>query len=98
MAAMNYQTVTDSNLHLHNAFFRGIEPDSGGYVLKPSVMWNPTHILFERFLPASKTQEGLHVTHISLTVVSGQYVCRENYAASPLVEVEVGDVLPWDPT
>ena len=42
-----------------------------------------------RFLPASKNQEGLHVTHISLTILSGQYVCRENYSASPLVEVEV---------
>ena len=52
-------------------------------------MWNSGHILFERFLPASKTQEGLHATHISLTIVSGQYVCRENYSASPLVEVEV---------
>ena len=85
MAAMNYQTVTDANLHLHNAFFKG----TSGYILKPAVMWNSNHILFERFLPASKNQEGLHVTHISLTIVSGQYVCRENYSASPLVEVEV---------
>ena len=85
MAAMNYQTVTDTNLHLHNAFFEGTH----GYILKPAVMWNSSHILFERFLPASKNQEGLHVTHISLTILSGQYVCRENYSASPLVEVEV---------
>ena len=62
---------------------------TSGYILKPPVMWNSGHILFERFLPASKTQEGLHATHISLTIVSGQYVCRENYSASPLVEVEV---------
>ena len=85
MAAMNYQTVTDTNLHLHNSFFEGTH----GYILKPAVMWNSSHILFERFLPASKNQEGLHVTHISLTILSGQYVCRENYSASPLVEVEV---------
>ena len=85
MVAMNYQTVTDANLHLHNSFFQNTQ----GYILKPAVMWNHTHILYERFLPASKTQEGLHVTHISLTIVSGQYVCRENYSASPLVEVEV---------
>ena len=85
MVAMNYQTVTDANLHLHNSFFAGTQ----GYILKPAVMWNTSHILYERFLPASKTQEGLHVTHVSLTIVSGQYVCRENYSASPLVEVEV---------
>merc|ERR1739844_531692 len=88
---MNYQTVTDTNLHLHNAFFEGTH----GYILKPAVMWNSNHILFERFLPASKNQEGLHVTHISLTIVSGQYVCRENYSASPLVEVEVCQVVQY---
>jgi hypothetical protein len=52
-------------------------------------MWNPSHILFERVLPSSKSQEGLHVTHIALSIVSGHYSCKENYAASPLVEVEV---------
>ena len=30
MVAMNYQTVTDTNLHLHNAFFNGTQ----GYILK----------------------------------------------------------------
>ena len=52
-------------------------------------MWSPSHILHQRFQPASKSQEGLHATHISLSVVSGQYVCKENYGASPLVEIEV---------
>ena len=90
MVAMNYQT-SDANLHMHSALFAG----SMGYVLKPQVMWNPSHILYQRFLPNSKTQEGLHVTHISLSVVSGQYVCRENYGASPLVEIEVHIVFRW---
>ena len=84
MVAMNYQT-SDPNLHMHNSLFAG----SNGYVLKPQVTWNPAHILYQRFLPGSKVQEGLHITHISLTVLSGQYVCRENYAASPTVEIEV---------
>ena len=30
MVAMNYQTVTDTNLHLHNSFFNGTQ----GYILK----------------------------------------------------------------
>eukprot|EP00095_Tigriopus_kingsejongensis_P008940 snap_masked-scaffold199_size265817-processed-gene-1.12 protein:Tk08940 transcript:snap_masked-scaffold199_size265817-processed-gene-1.12-mRNA-1 annotation:"1-phosphatidylinositol -bisphosphate phosphodiesterase epsilon-1-like" len=84
MVAMNYQT-SDPNLHMHNAMFAGTK----GFVLKPQVMWNPSHILYQRFLPNSKAQEGLHITHISLTVLSGQYVCRENYGASPIVEIEV---------
>lgn len=84
MVAMNYQT-SDANLHMHNAMFAGTK----GFVLKPQVMWNPSHILYQRFLPNSKSQEGLHITHISLTVLSGQYVCRENYGTSPIVEIEV---------
>ena len=52
-------------------------------------MWSPSHILHQRFQPSSKTQEGLHATHISLAVISGQYVCKENYGASPIVEIEV---------
>ncbi len=84
MVAMNYQTP-DANIHLHNSMFAG----SGGFVLKPTVMWSPSHILYQRFLPASKNQVGLHATQISLTVVSGQYACRENYGASPCVEIEV---------
>ena len=84
MVAMNYQT-SDPNLHMHSAMFAS----SHGYVLKPQVMWNPAHILYQRFLPSSKSQEGLHVTHISLMIMSGQYVCKENYGASPLVEIAV---------
>lgn len=105
--AMNYQTTTDSNMHLHNAFFAG----TNGYVLRPSVAWNPTHVLYQvcsfewspnmsrnpndidfalqRFIPSSKSQDGLHPTTVTLTIVSGQYVCRENYLASPIVEIEV---------
>ena len=92
MVAMNYQTTADSNLHIHNAMFAG----SKGYVLKPAVMWNPSHILYQRFLPASKSQEGLHATQISLSIVSGQYVCRENYGASPFVEIEVGNISTYE--
>ena len=56
------------------------------------VMWSPSHILHQRFQPSSKTQEGLHATHISLAVISGQYVCKENYGASPIVEIEVSSL------
>ena len=62
-----------------------------GYVLRPPVTWNPGHVLYQRFLPSSKSQDGLHPTNISLTIVSGQYVCRENYAASPMIEIEVSN-------
>ena len=34
MVAMNYQTITDANLHLHSAMFSG----TPGYILKPQVV------------------------------------------------------------
>ena len=34
MVAMNYQTITDANLHLHSAMFSG----TLGYILKPQVV------------------------------------------------------------
>ena len=34
MVAMNYQTLTDANLHLHSAMYSG----TPGYVLKPQVV------------------------------------------------------------
>ena len=37
-------------------------------------------------------------TNISLTIVSGQYVCRENYAASPMIEIEVSNRFRSDPS
>jgi len=46
-------------------------------------------LVFQRFIPSSKSQDGLHPTTVTLTIVSGQYVCRENYLASPMVEIEV---------
>ena len=86
MAALNYQT-SDANMALHKAFFS--QNNGCGYILKPSVMWSPSHILHRRFNPASKDLEGLHSTFIELTIISGQYVCQQDYTASPVVEVEV---------
>jgi phosphatidylinositol phospholipase C epsilon len=86
MVALNYQTA-DLNMLLNTAFFG--QNGGRGYVLKPSVMRSPDHILHRRFNPFSKELVGLHSMIIELTVVSGQYVCQQEYAASPVVEVEV---------
>ncbi len=86
MVALNYQT-RDFNMVLNTTFFS--QNKRSGYVLKPSVMWNPDHILYKRFTPFSKELIGLHSTTIELTIISGQYVCEHDYSASPIVEVEV---------
>ncbi|XP_037093122.1 1-phosphatidylinositol 4,5-bisphosphate phosphodiesterase epsilon-1-like [Pollicipes pollicipes] len=84
--ALNYQTV-DWALHVNSAMF---EQTAGcGYVLKPRVMWDPTHVLYRRFNPWEKKFDGLHVTYLTVTIISGQYVCQGSFSASPQVEAEV---------
>ena len=86
MVALNYQT-SDTHMALNNALFD--QNGKCGYVLKPRVMRGPDHVLYKRFNPFKKEIEGLHSTFIELTVISGQYVCQQDFTASCLVEVEV---------
>ena len=86
MVALNYQT-SDTNIALNNALFD--QNGRQGYVLKPRVMRGPDHVLYKRFNPFKKEIEGLHSTFIDLTVISGQYVCQQDFTASCIVEVEV---------
>uniref|UniRef100_T1IQR7 Phosphoinositide phospholipase C n=1 Tax=Strigamia maritima TaxID=126957 RepID=T1IQR7_STRMM len=86
MVALNYQTE-DAALHLNTAMFE--QNGQCGYVLKPAVMWERSHVMYRRFNPWNKDFDGLHATYFSLTVVSGQYVCQNNHNASPQVEMEV---------
>ncbi|KAJ9590133.1 hypothetical protein L9F63_016745 [Diploptera punctata] len=86
MVALNYQTE-DAALHLNAAMFE--QNGRCGYVLKPSVMWDRSHMMYRRFNPWDKEFDGLHSSHLILNVVSGQYVCQNNLTASTYVEVEV---------
>ena len=86
MVALNYQT-SDAHMALNNAFFA--QNGRCGYVLKPKVMRCPDHVLYKRFNPFKKEIEGLHSTFIELTIISGQYVCQQDFTASCIVELEV---------
>ena len=86
MVALNYQT-SDTHVALNNAFFS--QNGKCGYILKPKVMRQPDHILYKRFNPFKKEIEGLHSTFIELSIISGLYVCQQDFTASPFVEVEV---------
>ncbi|XP_064469144.1 uncharacterized protein LOC135383352 [Ornithodoros turicata] len=86
MVALNYQTE-DAGLHINTAMFE--QNGNCGYVLKPRVMWDRTHMMYGRFNPWDKEFDGLHALNLHITIISGQYVCQGTYACSPHVEVEV---------
>ena len=87
MVALNYQTE-DAALHLNTALFE--QMGKCGYVLKPALMRDRTHVMYRRFNPWGKEFDGLHVLHVNLTLISGQYVCPSNPSAgSPLLDVEI---------
>lgn len=87
MVALNYQTE-DAALHLNTALFE--QMGRCGYVLKPALMRDRSHVMYRRFNPWGKEFDGLHVLHINLTLISGQYLCPSNPSAgSPLVDVEI---------
>ncbi|XP_063888080.1 1-phosphatidylinositol 4,5-bisphosphate phosphodiesterase epsilon-1-like isoform X4 [Scylla paramamosain] len=86
MAALNYQT-DDTYLHLNSAMFE--QNGRCGYVLKPRVMWDYNHMMYRRFNPFDKEFDGLHVLNLRVSVISGQYVCQDNFQGSPQVEVEI---------
>lgn len=90
MVALNYQTE-DVALHLNSAMFE--QNGRCGYVLKPAVMRDRSHMMYRRFNPWEKEFDGLHSSQLILNIISGQYVCQGNLTASVYVEVEVFGIL-----
>ncbi|CAL1293730.1 unnamed protein product [Larinioides sclopetarius] len=86
MMALNYQTE-DSALHLNTAMFE--QNGCCGYVRKPRVMWDRSHMMYGRFNPWEKSFDGFHALNLSITVISGQYVCPTTFNGSPMVELDV---------
>ncbi|XP_025829637.1 1-phosphatidylinositol 4,5-bisphosphate phosphodiesterase epsilon-1-like [Agrilus planipennis] len=86
MAALNYQT-DDVPQQINTAMFE--MNGMCGYVIKPNVMWDKSHVMYRRFNPWEKEFEGLHSCQIVLTVVSGQYICPNNFNLSTYVEIEI---------
>ncbi|KAI4457556.1 phosphoinositide-specific phospholipase c family protein [Holotrichia oblita] len=86
MAALNYQT-DDLAMQLNTALFES--NGKCGFVSKPNVMWDRSHVMYRRFNPWDKEFDGLHSCQIVLNIVSGQYVCQTNVNVSTYVEVEI---------
>ncbi|KAL3280169.1 hypothetical protein HHI36_017669 [Cryptolaemus montrouzieri] len=86
MAALNYQT-DDTPMHLNAAMFE--MNGKCGFVSKPNVMWDRSHVMYRRFNPWDKQFDGLHSSQIVINVVSGQYVSQTNVNLSTYVEIEI---------
>nr|XP_021203763.2 1-phosphatidylinositol 4,5-bisphosphate phosphodiesterase epsilon-1 isoform X1 [Bombyx mori] len=87
MVALNYQTE-DAAMAINAAMYES----NGclGYVRKPIVMWDPSHIAYRRFNPMDKEFDGIHASHLTLAVISGQYVAENVYSFyNAFVEVEI---------
>ncbi|XP_059056599.1 1-phosphatidylinositol 4,5-bisphosphate phosphodiesterase epsilon-1-like [Achroia grisella] len=87
LVALNYQTE-DAAMAVNAAMFES----NGyiGYVKKPPVMWDPGHIAYRRFNPMDKEFDGIHAAHLTLAVISGQYVAENVYSFyNAFVEVEI---------
>uniref|UniRef100_A0A182RS41 Phosphoinositide phospholipase C n=1 Tax=Anopheles funestus TaxID=62324 RepID=A0A182RS41_ANOFN len=86
MVALNYQTE-DIPMHINKAMFE--ENNSCGYVRKPDVLWNRSHLMYRRYSPLEKEFDGLHVTQLVLNIVSGQYLNQSSLYSSTFVEIEL---------
>lgn len=61
-----FPVSADVAMSLNTAMFE--QNARSGYVLKPSVMWDKTHVMFNRFNPWDKEFDGLHTTILTLQV------------------------------
>ncbi|XP_055588696.1 1-phosphatidylinositol 4,5-bisphosphate phosphodiesterase epsilon-1-like [Uranotaenia lowii] len=86
MVALNYQTE-DMPMHINKAMFE--ENNSCGYVRKPDVLWNRSHLMYRRFNPLEKEFDGLHVTQLVINVVSGQYLNQATCGSTIHIEIEL---------
>lgn len=86
MVALNYQTE-DLPMHINRAMFE--QTNNYGYVCKPSIMWDRSHLMYRRFNPLEREFDGLHTTQIVINVVSGQYLNQNNLLSSPYIEIEI---------
>ncbi|XP_077992111.1 1-phosphatidylinositol 4,5-bisphosphate phosphodiesterase epsilon-1-like [Glandiceps talaboti] len=86
LVSLNYQTE-DVYIALNSALFE--QTGRCGYVLKPEYQINKSHPLFTKFNPYEKEMEDTTPWAVTITVISGQWVCPNNHLGSPSVEVEI---------
>ena len=55
-------------MHINSAMFE--QNGKSGFVLKPAIMWDKTHVLYNRFNPWEKDYDGLHASTLTIHVGS----------------------------
>ncbi|CAI4232602.1 unnamed protein product [Auanema sp. JU1783] len=87
MVALNYQTP-DKAMALNYAMFE--ESQDKGYVLKPRIMWDDSHVLHNQFSPLQTRRLSMHTAYIlHLNIISGQFVWPGNFNGAVHLEVEL---------
>ena len=73
---MCVRLFVDTAMHINTAMFE--QSGGSGYVLKPQVMWDKSHPLYNKFNPTEKDVEGLHpyifTLYVSFISKSGQHL------------------------
>ncbi|KRZ11348.1 1-phosphatidylinositol 4,5-bisphosphate phosphodiesterase epsilon-1 [Trichinella zimbabwensis] len=86
MVALNYQTQ-DIPMAVNTAMFE--QNGNCGFMLKPRVMWDDSHPLYDSFNPWARDLREISGLRLTLVIISGQFVCPGQNDASPLVEIEL---------
>ncbi|KRY76733.1 1-phosphatidylinositol 4,5-bisphosphate phosphodiesterase epsilon-1 [Trichinella pseudospiralis] len=86
MVALNYQTQ-DIPMAVNTAMFE--QNGNCGFMLKPRVMWDDSHPLYDSFNPWARDLREISGLRLTLVIISGQFVCPGQSDASPLVEIEL---------
>ena len=60
--------LIDTAMALNTAMFE--QNGQSGYVLKPAVKWDKSHVMYNHFNPWDKEFDGLHTTVLTLHVSS----------------------------
>ena len=58
--------ISDTAMSLNMSMFE--QNGQSGYVLKPAVMWDKSHMMYNHFNPMDKEFDGLHATTLTIHV------------------------------
>lgn len=70
---------SDTAMALNTSMFE--QNGQSGFVLKPAVMWDKSHMMYNHFNPMDKEFDGLHATVLTLQVLASvhQYPEKPKY-------------------
>ena len=88
LVALNFQTP-DLAMQLNNAMFRPSHSVCEGYVLKPAMMWDSKHPLYQNFTPWDRDFKSSAPMSLSIHIISGQFLNDIHHNFNYSVEIEI---------